>query len=205
LPLFSVGGNCKILNPDRKFFLFGSHLGNASWLTTNEIWNSKVSFNNWKNGSDWFLGQEMARDTNFVYLNNPLYFYRNHPSQVTKSHFENSEEIGDAWAKLNRDSELNPINKNLGLGLAFPKYLNTTSQSYTEEELLNFEEWTKNLLATEESDLIEIAKPRIAYISYYLWKSYPNLTKISPYIEQIAKMALKQVLNKTFNAALQIK
>ena len=202
IPVYSVGGNKPICTPSRHFFLFGSHLANASWLTKTDFWASNVVFEDWTIGSDWFLGQELIKKYKFNYINHPLYYYRTHPKQVTSGKDMDSKSIAKAWGALNAELQLSYIPEELGMTIAFPRNQNFLKSNFDEEVLIMFQEWVRQIFELQQNDLSDIARPRIAYVTYQLWRNNPKLMKISPYLLDIVSISLKKSINasilKTF-------
>ena len=194
-PIFSIGGNPRILKPSPGYFLVGSHLANASWMTHNAFWQKNCHFMNISVGADWVLGSSLIQEYSFHYINSPHYFYRSHSNQITKSMLENSDQLSLVWENLNIKSGGLPLPKSFGLALVFPSHINWKELEITPETLSQFEAWVKNFYQNSGPDLQSIAEPRIAYLSFLLWRRHRNLQKVTPYIAQLSKMFVKSLLN----------
>ncbi len=197
IPVFSIGGNKPIYDPSRYFFLFGSHLANASWLTKTDFWSSNMTFKDWTIGSDWLLGQELIKNHKFNYINEPLYYYRTHSNQVTSGNDVDSKFLANAWENLNSELGLGYVPKEIGTTIAFPRNRNLLPASFEEENLIQFQEWVSSVFELAQGDLVNIARPRIAYVSYLLWRNNPKLISVSPYISDIARIFLKKCVNSS--------
>jgi len=194
-PIFSIGGNPRILEPLPECFLVGSHLANASWVTHNAFWQDNCHFMNISVGADWALGSVLIKKYRFHYLNRPQYFYRSHSSQITKSTLENAEQLGQIWENLNIESGGCPLPTSFGLALVFPSHINLPKLEITPETISQYENWVSNFYQKSDSSLQVLAEPRIAYLGYLLWRRHRNLQKVIPHIAPLSKMFMQTLLN----------
>jgi hypothetical protein len=161
------------------------------------VWIENVEFENWRIGSDWNVGQTIIQTHKFHYINEPVYDYRSHGKQTTKSKDDNFSEVAESIARLNHSLGYPPISKMLGLALVFPNYIEKLNFRVSEIDLLNFQEWSQSIIESGSSDLIGIGMPRISYISFKLWQNNPKSVSISPFLVEIGKMFLKEVSNRS--------
>jgi glycosyltransferase involved in cell wall biosynthesis len=196
-PLFSVGGNARITSfpPEPYLFLIGSHLANASWMTRNNFWQENCIFQSYEIGADWALGANLAEKYMFTYLNEKLYTYRQHPNQITRSQFKCESALESTWARLNANLGLVSIEPTFGLKMIFPNHVNLRDNLINERSIREFSDWTSNFFEVADASTIEVSKPRIAFLSYLLWKKYPALIGLVPHLQSLGKMYLKDRLN----------
>jgi len=194
-PIFSIGGNPRILEPSPECFLVGSHLANASWMTHNAFWQDNCNFMNFAVGADWALGSSLIKKYKFHYMNRRHYFYRSHSNQITKSTLENAEQLGLFWQDLNLESGGLPLPNSFGLALVFPNRIRLTELEITSETISQFENWAAHFYQNSDSNLRVLAEPRLAYLSYLIWRRHRNLHKVAPHIASLSKMFMQTLLN----------
>jgi|GEM_PF-3815925 len=106
----------------RESLLFSSDLANSTWLADSLYWHENVNFERHGNGSDWLLAAKLSRDIeNWSYLNEELYFYRQHPKQITSNRHPINPSIVQEWSNLNIELGLPKLDGNVGARLIFLK------------------------------------------------------------------------------------
>jgi glycosyltransferase involved in cell wall biosynthesis len=194
-PLFSMGGNPRIMNPSTAHFLVGSHLANASWMTPNSFWQQNCKFLDMPIGSDWVLGLNLIQNHKFHYLNQRHYFYRKHTNQITNSKVINLDQLGRIWENCNLKSGGPPLPGPLGAALVFPNHIQIDHLELNSETILQFENWISSFYQRHNSETYLLAKPRIAFLSYLIWRKHPENVKITPHIAALSKIFIKGLLN----------
>ena len=85
---------------------------NGSWVARRSWWKENVVFR--VQDSDWALGLRIMMDTSIAYIPESLYFYRMHPSQMTRIGFEDKrlvETVYQDWSIRNEDLNLPSLSK----------------------------------------------------------------------------------------------
>ena len=84
------------------YLLFGSYGADASWCMRTSWW-KKNSFFDQDECLDWRIGMEAFNKSNVVMLNDKLYFYRKHKSQVTSNRYKSIHQMDtvyEVWKKF---------------------------------------------------------------------------------------------------------
>ena len=107
-------------SPVRESLLFSSDLANATWLADSLYWKEMVNFELLGNGSDWLLAAKLSGDIEkWSYLDEGLYFYRQHPKQITSARHPISSSIEQEWDNLNIELALPELDGTIGARLIF--------------------------------------------------------------------------------------
>ncbi|MEI6021042.1 MAG: glycosyltransferase family A protein [Bacteroidota bacterium] len=176
--------------------LFSSQYANASWLSTSDFWVSCVKFPNLGNGSDWALGTKILNSKSVAVIPTPLYAYRIHRNQRTKSKKMMNDEISKYWQELNSKLGLPNLNPKIGTGLVFP---NTFNENLGPENLTNLMAWVSKveMLSNGDDELLDVLYRRISSL---LWTSSDKFEMLrqNKYILSAVKMGSEALRNSVF-------
>ena len=79
---------------DSRVLLLGAYGANATWLARRKTWVTSIYFEN-SSVSDWLSAMKIFPGLKIISVNEKLYWYRQHTSQITKSAIQQSESFGD--------------------------------------------------------------------------------------------------------------
>jgi hypothetical protein len=118
----SYSGSITSSRYDPLFLLFGSYGANASWCMHSEWWKKNAFFDS-QECLDWRIAMTSFRATNISYLNEPLYFYRKHRSQITANKKIDSslmDPVYSKWEEFASSSNIKNSSRNIFDLLATP-------------------------------------------------------------------------------------
>ena len=123
-------GSMRSSDYDPIFLLLGSYGANATWLMTAEWWDKNCFFDS-ELGLDWRIAMKSFLHTDFVYLNEPLYFYRKHSLQSsrTERNYRNYDAIFQSWIALAIKLKLDGLNRDIFDQFVIPDKLDARSIS----------------------------------------------------------------------------
>jgi glycosyltransferase involved in cell wall biosynthesis len=115
---------------DPIFLLLGSYGANATWLMTAEWWDKNCFFDS-ELGLDWRIAMKSFLHTDFIYLNEPLYYYRKHSLQSsrTERNYRNYDAIFRSWIALATELKLDGMNRDIFDQFVIPDKLDARSLS----------------------------------------------------------------------------
>lgn len=122
---------------DPILLLLGSYGANATWLMTADWWN-KNSFFDSELGLDWRIAMKSFLHTDYIYLNEPLYFYRKHSLQSSRVErdYRNYDLIFQSWMALAINLKLDGLNRDIFDQFVIPDKLDARLMS---KDSVNFD------------------------------------------------------------------
>jgi glycosyltransferase involved in cell wall biosynthesis len=166
----------------RESLLFSSFLANASWLADSTYWKERIDFQKCGNGSDWMLAANLSQDIEkWSYLDQELYFYRQHSNQITSTKHSIDDSLLLAWRNLNQELALPEINASIGTRLVFLKAKKLTSPLGT-SDIESLLDWS-NELSSRNPELTGELNRRLTIFLLKNFNSscirYPQVSKIA--------------------------
>ena len=104
----SLIGNISSKKFEPLYLLLGSYGANASWVMRAEWWNQNAFFDN-NECLDWRIALNSFNSSKIKMEPEPLYFYRKHPGQYTKTNnflTKEMDPVYNAWVKFAEDYDL---------------------------------------------------------------------------------------------------
>ena len=131
----------------REQLLFGSYSANASCMFRTEWLVGKEKFLN-IDMADYLFALRNYRNAKIRFLDDALYFYRQHDSQTTAQPRFVSSEFFEAWNTLSQDLLLSTASKEVSTCLSLP----SISTKWTESLQLELNDWIQCFLKTMTQD-----------------------------------------------------
>jgi glycosyltransferase involved in cell wall biosynthesis len=126
---------------DPSFLLLGSYGANASWMFSKKWWDKSAFFDSYS-ALDWRIALQSFGKSKISYITEPLYTYRVHSNQITKSPkaFKDADIVFEAWRKFERNFVGSNFSRNIFEIFAVP---------FANYEVADFDElvrWTDEIL-----------------------------------------------------------
>jgi len=93
------------------FLLLGSYGANATWCMRKEWWLKNAFFDESEN-LDWRIALSSFRNSTISFINEPLYYYRKHSSQITATKNINPERMNVVFEKWRSFAEIYGLPRN---------------------------------------------------------------------------------------------
>jgi glycosyltransferase involved in cell wall biosynthesis len=187
------GGNPRLNNFYKEFYLVSSHYANATWLAKSEYWVKNVEFPNEGIGSDWLLGSKIMQVDNTSVLSEKLYSYRLHKQQVTLENHEISTAIHDRWTELNLEFGFPNLSSQIGTKLIFPQTNKIVEFHLNNEDINQLASWLYWFNYKNQS-LASTANARaVAFLIAN--KKYSEAMKMKRFLRTISSLTAKQLFN----------
>jgi hypothetical protein len=146
------GFNSKEYSPI--YLALGSYGANASWCMRREWWDQHSFFDN-QECLDWRIALQGFLNSNIGYIDEPLYYYRKHPGQVTginNMSVDHYRPVYDVWCQFVQKFNLPALMEEDFRFIAMP-WLSTSSCDY--KSILRFSESILQLSYRYDKEIYE--------------------------------------------------
>ena len=111
IPIASPTGYPSLSGLNSMWLLLGPVGADGTWLAGSDWWKEKIDFEN-NAGHDWNLALKIFRSTRIATIDEPLYLYRMHGTQTTRTpdfHHRLFESLEDSWNQEASYRDLPPL------------------------------------------------------------------------------------------------
>ena len=126
----SLSGKIDSEEFEKYFWLLGPSGADATWVLRRE-WAQQNEIFQSKYRNDWQLALSLPDSTKIVSVDEELYFYRQHPDQITRTNLEVQQSLIDSWKGLNQELNLPELSNAEIIAISMPWVRSNQIDSYS--------------------------------------------------------------------------